>query len=713
MSGIVFPDLLGSLSKAAAFENYQNQSNYLNEDRAAKKAAGAFLPKAMQGDQDAINQVATLHPDTYTRIAPLLNGMDAAKRAKVKETTDWTLSRAVGVMNMPEAERPAAYQAALLEGQKLGYKIDMPPSYDRAVEGRLRQVIAQGMSVKDFYDSQNSGPLAMPPPGGGAMPPAGPDGSVIGRASAASKGIESGGRYDAIGPIANKAGNRAYGAHQVMDFNIGPWTQEVLGQAMTPQQFLANPQAQDAVYKAKMGQYIQKYGSPEAASRAWFAGEGGMNNRNATDVLGTSVQGYGQRFAQAYGDGAYGAGQQPTMGTAPQSLVAAGSNPAQMPGGPSGAPPGMAVGDTRPQADASGNALQPPAQAPGAAFGREIDDIRKRLIADGSDIFTDPKTGDIEVRNNSYVVRDRANPKRIVGMIPVKPAADADTGPFGNSTEGRGLNILVKAGRLTLEQAADLAAGKTITDPKTGQIMFATPRGLMALGPDGQVTPVAPSGGPAQQPAMGTGQAAQPSPAGATQPGAGPRPGMIPLTPQKEEPMTEWKAKALDFAKRMATANTLMDDFAIQGTSKSGRFLEALPGGVGNLLQTPEYQQFEQAKANFLNAKLRDESGALIGADEFIKGDKQYFPQPGQATNTKLLAQMSENRRQVVESMMVKAGVLKPNERYDTPVKALDPAEKGRYIFDAKKAISDGRDPNIIKERLKKLGVDPAELDAK
>ena len=69
---------------------------------------------------------------------------------------------------------------------------------------------------------------------------------------------------------------------------------------MTPQQFLANPQAQDAVFKAKFGQYVNKYG-PEGAARAWFAGEGGMNNPNAKDVNGTTVAQYGNRFMAALG----------------------------------------------------------------------------------------------------------------------------------------------------------------------------------------------------------------------------------------------------------------------------------------------------------------------------------------------------------------------------------------------------------------------------
>jgi hypothetical protein len=69
---------------------------------------------------------------------------------------------------------------------------------------------------------------------------------------------------------------------------------------MTPEQFLSNPDAQEAVFKAKFGDYVQKYG-PEGAAKAWFAGEKGMNNPNAKDVLGTTVAGYGQKFTQALG----------------------------------------------------------------------------------------------------------------------------------------------------------------------------------------------------------------------------------------------------------------------------------------------------------------------------------------------------------------------------------------------------------------------------
>jgi hypothetical protein len=110
--------------------------------------------------------------------------------------------------------------------------------------------------------------------------------------------IESGGNYRAVGPQTGKG--RALGKYQVMDFNVGPWTKEALGQEMTPVQFLSSPEAQEAVFKHKFGGYVQKYG-PEGAARAWFAGEDGMNNPNARDILGTSVADYSRKFTKALG----------------------------------------------------------------------------------------------------------------------------------------------------------------------------------------------------------------------------------------------------------------------------------------------------------------------------------------------------------------------------------------------------------------------------
>ncbi len=122
---------------------------------------------------------------------------------------------------------------------------------------------------------------------------------ALDRAPDAISSIESGGNYGAIGP-ATKDGDRAFGRYQVMGKNIPQWTQEATGTAMTPRQFLADPRAQDAVFRHQFGKYADKYG-PEGAAKAWFAGERGMNNPDAADVNGMTVQRYGEKFTDAMG----------------------------------------------------------------------------------------------------------------------------------------------------------------------------------------------------------------------------------------------------------------------------------------------------------------------------------------------------------------------------------------------------------------------------
>jgi hypothetical protein len=183
---------------------------------------------------------------------------------------------------------------------------------------RVAQAVLGGFQDREASDATKANAaseaslLASLIPGGAPTnivpPAAATPATVPGPASAAATGgdaasaiasIESGGKYDLLGPV-TKTGDRAYGKYQVMGANVPEWTKAHLGQAMTPDQFLASPEAQDAVFKGQFGQYAQKYG-PEGAAKAWFAGEKGMTNPNARDQLGTSVQSYADRFSKAYG----------------------------------------------------------------------------------------------------------------------------------------------------------------------------------------------------------------------------------------------------------------------------------------------------------------------------------------------------------------------------------------------------------------------------
>ncbi|WP_061930117.1 phage tail length tape measure family protein [Aureimonas sp. AU22] len=129
--------------------------------------------------------------------------------------------------------------------------------------------------------------------------------SFSGELNAAAKAIrtiESGspaGNYSALGPI-TRTGDRAYGAYQMMGANIPQWSKEALGRVVSNVEFLGSKNIQDAVFKSRFGdRYATKYGMV-GASQAWFAGEGGMRNLAAKDVVGTSVSGYSSKFASLF-----------------------------------------------------------------------------------------------------------------------------------------------------------------------------------------------------------------------------------------------------------------------------------------------------------------------------------------------------------------------------------------------------------------------------
>lgn len=108
---------------------------------------------------------------------------------------------------------------------------------------------------------------------------------------------EGSGDYAAIGPVTKK-GNRAYGRYQVMDFNIGPWTKKHLGRRLTTQEFLNDPQAQDAVFDGEFGSYVEKYGNPQDAASVWFSGRPMSQAGNSSDGFNTVPQ-YVQKFNAA------------------------------------------------------------------------------------------------------------------------------------------------------------------------------------------------------------------------------------------------------------------------------------------------------------------------------------------------------------------------------------------------------------------------------
>lgn len=148
---------------------------------------------------------------------------------------------------------------------------------------------------------------------------------------------------------------------------------------------------------------------------------------------------------------------------------------------------------------------------------------------------------------------------------------------------------------------------------------------------------------------------------------------------QKEDkPLTEVQAKAVTFASRMNRANETINKLSADGIDKSSagkQFMEAIPfigDGLGNIYNDflpNKIQQLDQAKRDWINANLRNESGAAIGKDEFASADKQYFAQIGD--KPEVILQKALNRKMAEEGMRAQAG--RGKSQIDSIVSSVKP----------------------------------------
>ena len=178
--------------------------------------------------------------------------------------------------------------------------------------------------------------------------------------------------------------------------------------------------------------------------------------------------------------------------------------------------------------------------------------------------------------------------------------------------------------------------------------------------------------------------AAGAAPAAPTVPGArgainvtdGGRPPMVPVM-GKAAALTESQGAATTYGMRMKEAHDILTDLEKQGQANTGRIrgtvsgivglvpligdkLEGVTGSIYNALPqimgglSPEQQQVQQARINFITAQLRKESGASISVPEYSTGERLYFPQPGD--DAKTIAQKQKTRETSIRGMKVQAG---------------------------------------------------------
>lgn len=107
---------------------------------------------------------------------------------------------------------------------------------------------------------------------------------------------EGSGGHSAVGPQ-TKYGH-AYGKYQILDDNIPEWTEEALGEKLTPEEFLNQPKAQDMTAQLRITQLLRWY-KPREVAVIWLTG---VSNPNPgwEDPLGTNAADYRRKFLKHY-----------------------------------------------------------------------------------------------------------------------------------------------------------------------------------------------------------------------------------------------------------------------------------------------------------------------------------------------------------------------------------------------------------------------------
>ncbi len=131
--------------------------------------------------------------------------------------------------------------------------------------------------------------------------------------------------------------------------------------------------------------------------------------------------------------------------------------------------------------------------------------------------------------------------------------------------------------------------------------------------------------------------------------------------------MNESESKNAGFADRVAASNPLIEKYTSAGTDfVDSRLEKNLPDFIANRVVSDDYQSFNQAQRDFINAQLRRESGAVISPGEFSNAALQYFPQSGDSAQ--VLLQKKANRQNALQALQRSAGpAYKPAPAIEVP----------------------------------------------
>jgi len=143
------------------------------------------------------------------------------------------------------------------------------------------------------------------------------------------------------------------------------------------------------------------------------------------------------------------------------------------------------------------------------------------------------------------------------------------------------------------------------------------------------------------------------------------------------KPLTETQSNAVAFGMRALEANKIATDLEEKGVTNTGVIRTVIGGTVSgtpiigekleqnvrstfNVLPefaggpSPEQQQNDQARRNFISAVLRKESGAAISPTEYVNEERKYFPQLGDSD--KVIKQKQDARKLAIQALEAQAG---------------------------------------------------------
>ena len=134
------------------------------------------------------------------------------------------------------------------------------------------------------------------------------------------------------------------------------------------------------------------------------------------------------------------------------------------------------------------------------------------------------------------------------------------------------------------------------------------------------------------------------------------------LKRQVSKAPTEFQGKSAAFGLRATEADRILSSLKYSPAAINSKTSVASWPLVGGMLGaatnqfglTEDDQKAEQSQRDFINAVLRQESGAAIADSEFDNARKQYFPQPGDSAG--VIAQKARARQLSIQGLQSNAG---------------------------------------------------------